>query len=278
MLFIAKYLKNIKIMKSTIVFIHGMFQNPKSWDKWIGYFSRKGYNCIAPAWPLHEGEPKKLRNNPPAGLGDLELQTIVDKMEGIVSSLNGKPILIGHSVGGLIVQLLVNKGLAKIGISISSVAPNAMLAFDWGFMKNSALIANPFKGNDPFYMDMESFHGSFCNTMTIAESEAAYNETATYDSRNVLRDCMGEAGKIDVELPHAPLLFIGGEKDEIIPAELNKRNSEAYTDEVSISEFKEFANRSHYICGQPGWEEVADYIYDWIQTHEEMYHHTSAVL
>ena len=175
-------------------------------------------------------------------------------------------------------QLLVQKGLAEIGVPIDSVAPNAMLAFDWGFMKNSALIANPFKGNEPFYMDLESFHGSFCNTMSMEETEKAYNEYATHDSRNVLRDCMGVDGHIDVDMPHAPLLFIGGEEDQIIPFELNRRNSEAYTDEVSISEFKEFANRGHYICGQPGWEEVADYIYDWLQKHEENQYHTSAAL
>src|ERR1700709_649676 len=150
-------------MKKTIVFIHGMFQNPKSWDKWIAYFNEKGYDCIAPAWPLHEGVPADLRNNPSAGLGDLHLQTIIDEMERVVSSLREKPILIGHSVGGLIVQLLVQKGLAEMGVPIDSVAPNAMLAFDWGFMKNSALITNPFKGNEPFMMDLESFHGSSFN-------------------------------------------------------------------------------------------------------------------
>jgi len=74
-------------MKKTIVFIHGMFQNPKSWEKWIAYFNEKGYNCIAPAWPLHEGTPADLRNNPPAGLGDLNLQTIVDAMEIVVTGL-----------------------------------------------------------------------------------------------------------------------------------------------------------------------------------------------
>lgn len=257
----------------TIAFIHGMFQNPKSWDKWIAYFTQKGYNCIAPAWPLHEGSPADLRNNPPAGLGDLELQTIVDHMERIVTAQVEKPILIGHSVGGLIVQLLVAKGLADRGVPIDSVAPNAMLAFDWGFMKNSALIANPFKGNEPFFTDLESFHDSFCNTMTMEETEPAFNETATHDSRNVLRDCMGEAGHIDTDLPHAPLLFIGGEEDQIIPYELNQRNVEAYTDEVSISEFKAFPNRGHWICGQPGWEEVASYISEWLTTHEEHQYH-----
>src|ERR1700761_8284004 len=242
-------------MKNTIVFIHGMFQNPKSWEKWIAYFNEKRYNCIAPAWPLHDGNPADLRNHPPAGLGDLHLQTIVDEMERVVSSLPEKPIVIGHSVGGLVTQLLTQKGLVDTGVPISSVAPNAMLAFDWGFMKNSALIANPFKGNEPFEMDLESFHGSFCNTMSMEATEKAYNETATHDSRNVLRDCMGEAGQIDTELPHAPLLFIGGVEDQIIPYELNERNAEAYSDEVSISEFKAFEDRGHWICGQAGWEE-----------------------
>jgi pimeloyl-ACP methyl ester carboxylesterase len=266
-------------MKKTIVFIHGMFQNPESWDKWINHFNQKGYECIAPAWPLHDGSPVDLRDNPPAGLGDLHLQPIVDHFEKIVSALPEKPILIGHSVGGLIVQLLVQKGLAEMGVPIDSVAPNAMLALDWGFMKNSALITNPFKGNEPFYMDLESFQSSFCNTMPPEETQIAHNETATHDSRNVLRDCMGEAGELDLDLPHVPLLFIGGEADEIIPYDLNQKNADAYTDEISITDFKAFPNRGHFICGQTGWEEVADYIGNWLQAHEQhQYNIISATL
>ncbi|OOQ59245.1 alpha/beta hydrolase [Mucilaginibacter pedocola] len=257
----------------TIVFIHGMFQNPKSWHKWVAFFTQRGYKCIVPAWPLHRGEPNALRQNPPAGLGDLHLQTIVNEMKAVVRALPEPPIVIGHSVGGLIAQLLVAEGLVDLGVPIDSVAPNAMLAFDWGFMKNSALIANPLKGNEPFYMDLESFRASFCNTMTEEETKAAYEQTALHDSRNVLRDCMGEAGQIDMDMPHAPMLFIGGEKDEIIPAALNKRNAEAYTDEASISEFIEFSNRGHWICGQQGWEEVAIYIEGWLQKHEHIQYH-----
>lgn len=261
-------------MKKTIVFVHGMFQNPVSWEKWISYFNERGYECIAPAWPMHEGLPADLRDDPPTGLGDLELQTIVDEMERVVVALPEKPMVIGHSVGGLITQLLTQKNLVEIGVPISSVAPNAMLAFDWGFMENSALIANPFKGNEPFYTDLESFHASFCNTMSLEETQVAFEETATHDSRKVLRDCMGEAGQIDTELPHAPLLFIAGEEDQIIPYELDRRNAEAYTDEVSIVDFKAFPDRGHWICGQPGWEEVAAYISDWLQAHEEFQYHT----
>ncbi|RYE36561.1 MAG: alpha/beta hydrolase, partial [Sphingobacteriales bacterium] len=137
-----------------IVFVHGMFQNPKSWVKWVEFLSQKGYNCIAPAWPFHKGEPAELRANPPQGLGDLSLNDIVTDIETLARNLD-RPIVIGHSVGGLMAQLLVNRDVAGIGVAIDSVAPNAMLDFDWGFLKNSAIIANPFKGNEPIYTDPE---------------------------------------------------------------------------------------------------------------------------
>jgi pimeloyl-ACP methyl ester carboxylesterase len=252
-------------MKNTIIFIHGMFQNAKSWDNWVAYFTEKGYNCIAESWPLHEGDPADLRANIPAGLGELRLSQIINKFHKLVLEQPEPPILIGHSVGGLVAQILVNNNVAKLGIPISSVAPNAMISFDWGFFKNSTLISNPLKGDDPFIMDLESFHGSFCNTMSMEETTAAYEATATHDSRNVLRDCLGEDGKVDVDLPHVPLLFIAGAEDQIIPAGLNEKNAKAYNDELSYTDFKEFASRGHYICGQPGWEEVADHVFNWIE-------------
>jgi esterase/lipase len=106
-------------------------------EKIARLLSTKGYNCIVPAWPLHQGEPSDLRTNPPAGLGDLHHNDIVTEIERLVLGLD-KLILIGHSVGGLIVQLLVNRAMASAGVPIDSVAPNAMLDFDWGFFKNSA--------------------------------------------------------------------------------------------------------------------------------------------
>jgi len=251
----------------TIFFVHGMFQNPKSWNKWIDFFSQKGYNCIAPAWPLHAGEPAELRENPPAGLGDLKLDDVLTEIETLVLK-HDQPIVIGHSVGGLIVQLLLNRNAISMGVAIDSIAPNAMIDFDWGFFKNSATIANPFKGDEPIYMDAETFHSSFANTLTEQEAKQAFNEFATHDSRNVLRDCMGSAGKIDLDLPHKPLLFVAGEKDQIVPPSLNEKNFKAYSDSNSLTAYKEFANRSHFICGEAGWEEVAEYVYEWIREQE----------
>jgi len=256
-------------MKSTIIFIHGMFQNAKSWDTWVKYFTDKGYNCIAESWPLHEGEPAQLRANPPAGLGELKLATVIDKYRQLASSQTEKPILIGHSVGGLITQILVNEGLAKLGVPISPVAPNGMITIDWEFTKNSAAIMNPLKGDEPFTMNLEGFQDSFANTMSIEQVKELFERTATHDSRNVLRNCMGEDGKVDLDLPHVPLLFIAGVEDHIIPYELVEKNSKAYTDEISSVSFRKFAGRSHFICVEPGYDEVLTVVADWIEQKED---------
>lgn len=247
-----------------IIFVHGMFQNPKSWEQWTSLFSKEGFNCIVPAWPLHEGEPASLRDNPPANLGDLTLDEVLSSVEAVARK-STNPIMIGHSVGGLITQILLNRSVIAAGVAISSVAPNAMIDLDWGFMKNSAKIANPLKGNEPVFMDAETFHKAFANTMSADSSRHAFESFATHDSRNVLRGCMGPTGRIDLDEPHGPLLMIAGEKDEIIPAHLNEKNFKAYEDKNSMTEFKEFKGRSHYICGEPEWEEVAGYALNWIK-------------
>ena len=256
-------------MKKTIVFVHGMFQTSKSWDKWVEYFTQRGYNCVAPSWPGHEGEPAELRAHPHPDLGELSLDAVVSKIEEMISALPEKPIVIGHSVGGLIVQLLSNKAMISLGVPISSVAPNMMMSLDWDFFKNSISITNPLKGDKIFEMTPEGFHESFANTLSEAESKVEYEKSAVHDSRNVLRDSVLEA-KVDLDLPHVPLLFISGEKDHIIPHELVEKNAKAYNKdgEGSMTTYRMFPNRSHYICGETGWQEVAEYIYGWLQQHE----------
>jgi len=255
-------------MKSTIIFIHGMFQNAKSWNAWVNFFNDKGYNCIVESWPLHEGEPSQLRANPPAGLGELKLATVIEKFRNLAATQTEKPIIMGHSVGGLITQILVNEGLAKLGVPISSVAPNGMITLDLDFAKNSALIMNPLKGDEPFEMDLESFQGAFANTLSMEAVKEPYEKTATHDSRNVLRNCLGDDGKVDLDLPHVPLLFIAGEEDKIIPYELCEKNAKAYTDEISSVDYKQFSGKSHFICCEPGYQDVISAVYDWIQQKE----------
>ncbi len=251
-------------MRRTVVFIHGMFLNPTSWRPWQAHFEARGYETIAPPWPLHDGDPAALRRNLPAGIGTLSLADVVRSMERAVASLDG-PILIGHSVGGLVVQILASRGIGAAAVPICSVAPNRMLSLDWGFFRNSVAITNPLKGDEPFPMDADAFHQNFANTLSREASDAAYEAYAMSESRNVMRDCMGDDGKIDVDRPHVPFLFIGAEKDEIIPPQLVERNAKAYADPSSRADFVQFPNRGHFICGEPGWQQVADTIVDWLE-------------
>lgn len=254
-------------MKPKIIFIHGMFLNSKCWDQWLRYFSDLGYDCSAPSWPMHDGDPADLRTRVPDGLGALSLQDLRDHYRSQIQLETVPPVLIGHSLGGLLVQELVAEGLAVAGVAICPVAPNGMLAADWGFFRNSLAITNPLAGSAPYEMTKEDFHRNFTNTLDVASSREAYERYAVHESRQVLRDIIGPQGKVDVTRPHVPLLFIGAEKDEIIPPSLVMRNSEAYTDSRSHSEYAGFSNRSHLICNEPLWEEVAERVANWLSPH-----------
>lgn len=254
-------------MKPKIIFIHGMFLNPRCWENWMPYFEALGYPCEAPAWPLHDGEPVELRQQLPPGLGKLTLLELHLHYRDIIHKETSPPVVIGHSLGGLLAQKLMAEGIVRAGVGICSVAPNRMLAADWGFLRNSASITNPFAGDDPYLMTPEGFHQNFANTLNDAESLSAFERYAVHESRQVLRDILGNEGEITMNAPHAPLLLIGAEKDEIIPNSLVRRNAHAYSDERSHTEYAEFTGRGHFICGEPGWEEVAGKIANWLDAH-----------
>jgi len=252
------------ITSKTIVFIHGLFMNPKSWEPWKKYFEANGYTCYAPAFPFHEGEPGNLRKNIDSKLGMLTFNQVIDNLATFIDKLPEKPILIGHSIGGLAVQKLLgmNKGVAAI--AIDPAPPQGIMSFKWSFLRANLPTISPFKGNSVCLPTVKWFHYAFCNTMTMAETMIEYDKFVVPESRNIPRSTTKTDGKIDFKRPHAPLLIIAGEKDHIIPASLNRKNYKAYKDKSSITDFKEFHGRTHYICGQQGWEEVAGYINDWI--------------
>jgi len=254
-------------MKPKIIFIHGMFLTARSWEPWQHHFDILGYETEAPPWPFHDAEPSRLRAKIPAALGQLTLADLHSYYRGIVEQEETPPIVIGHSLGGLLAQKLAADGLVSAAIGIASVAPNRMLAFDWGFLRNSASITNPFAGDDPYEITPEGFHHNFANTLGVTESNALYTRYAVHESRQVLRGILGAEGHIDTTLPHPPLLLIGAEHDAIIPAALVRRNAHAYTDEGSHHEYLEMRGRDHLLCNTPGWEEIADTIAAWVDAY-----------
>jgi alpha-beta hydrolase superfamily lysophospholipase len=249
-----------------IVFIHGLHENALSWSNWVRFFEQAGYTCYSPNYPYHEGIPAQLRQNPDSKLAHVRLRNVVDYYAKFIDGLNAnKPILIGHSMGGLIVQKLIENDKGLLGICIASASPKGVLSFKMSFIKSNIGAVNPFKGNSLFCGTKKWFHYAICNTLSREQSDEIYEKAVVPESRNIPRSSRGKDGKVNFKKAHNPLLFISAEKDHIIPLSLNKKNLSAYTNTESRRDFKEFKGRSHSICVDHGWEEVAKYADDWIK-------------
>ncbi len=253
-----------KISSKDVVFIHGLFQNPESWKNWTKFFQNKGYAVHTPAYPFHEGSPAELRKNIDPALGKLTFGQVTGKMAGLIKGLSEKPVLIGHSMGGLVVQKLLEQALGFAGIVIDTAPPKGIFSSKWSFLKANLTTINPLKGDSVCVPTTKWFQYAFCNTMTLEQTQKEYDAYVVPESRNIPRSSTGKEGEIDFKKPHPPLLFIAGEKDHIIPSSLNKKNFSAYRDKNSVTAFKMFPDRTHYLCGQKNWEEIAAYIADWI--------------
>jgi esterase/lipase len=248
-----------------LLFIHGMFMNEECWNDWKKYFSDKGYNCETPSWPGHEGNPAELRRmHPSAELGKLSLNEVIAQFETHVSKLDSPPAIIGHSMGGLVTQILINKGYGACGIAIDPAPPAGVITTKWSFLKSNFPVINPLKGNRPDLLSFERFCYAFVNGLPPEVQRAAYDKFVVPESRNVPRSSTGSAGKIDFRKEHNPLLIVAGGSDNIIPPSLNKSNYRKYTSKNSKTDYREFPGRTHFIIGQPGWQEVAEYVQSWI--------------
>ena len=251
-------------VSKTIVLIHGLFQNPKAWTGWKKHLESMGYTVHTPAYPYHEGEPSALRSHIDPALGMVTFGDVERSLTAFIDTLPEVPILIGHSMGGLMVQRLIASGRGVAGACIDAAPPAGIFSFKWSFLKANLPTINPLKGNSVVLPSVEWFQYAFCNTMTMEQTTREYNDYVVPESRNIPRSSTKSDGKIDFNKPHKPLLFIAGEMDHIIPASLNMSNYKAYTDPGSKRDYKVFAGRTHYICGQENWQEVADYIIDWM--------------
>lgn len=252
------------IESKSIVFIHGLFLNSGSWAEWKSFFEEKGYTTSALSYPGHEGDPAKLREKAPENLGQLTFSEVVNQMEEFIKTLPEKPILVGHSMGALVAQKLVEKELAEAAVIISSAPPRGVITTKLSFAKSNFGLLNPFKGNSVHYPTKKWFHYAFTNTLSREESDRIFEQYVVPESRNIPRETLKKAGKIDFKKPHVPMLFISGEEDHIIPASLNSTNFKRYKDNNSIREHKIFEGRDHFIVGSEHWQEVATYVHGWI--------------
>lgn len=256
-----------KLKAKTILFITGAFISDSCWDEWSAFFEAQGFITHAPAWPYKDAPAHVLRaRHPDPQVASIRLLSLIAHFEAIVTALPEKPVIIGHSIGGLIAQILLQKGLASAAIAIHSVPPKGIMTFRLSFLIAGWGPLGFFTSTKKtFMMTFKQWQYAFTNGMPEKWQEKGY-ALAIPESKLVVRDTITAAAKIDFDNPHEPLLFISGSEDHTIPPSLNYSNYKKYRHAGSITHYKEFEGRNHFVLGQPGWQEIATYILQWIET------------
>ena len=260
----------------TIVLVHGFWVTPRSWENWVERYEGMGYRVLAPAYPGFEVEVEALREDP-SPIEDLTIPAIVENFEDVLDGLDKPPIIIGHSAGGLFTQILLDHGYGAAGVVIDSVPAEGVKVVPVSQIRSLfPFLKDPANRHRAVGFTPEQFHYAFTNTLSREESDEVYDRYHVPASGNLVwygplanftpghQDTYVNFRNED----RAPLLFIAGGEDNIMPPSVNESNAKHYRHTSSITEYKEFPGRSHYsVIGHDGWEEVADYALDWAVEH-----------
>jgi pimeloyl-ACP methyl ester carboxylesterase len=254
----------------TIVLIHGLWLTALSWEHWDQRYTDDGFQVIAKSWPGMEGDIDALRADT-SGIDDLGLTDITDYYDDIVTGLDRPPIIMGHSFGGLITQLLLDRGLGRAGVAIDSSPIKGVLAVPASTLRSGfPVLKNPANRHRSVSLTPEEFHYAFTNTLTEAESLDAYRRYAVPGPGRVLFQgalanfSPHSPAKVDIHNDErAPLLIIAGGVDHVIPPKVSEANAKRQERSKAITAYREFAGRSHFTLAQQGWEHIADFALEW---------------
>lgn len=261
-----------KAQKHTIVLIHGLWMTPISWENFKGKFQELGYDVMAPGWPGHEGDIEEVRKNAPENLANLGLGDVVEHYANIIHAMEWPPILVGHSFGGLVVQVLLDKGYGSAGVGIDSAAPKGVHKLTYAELKSAfPVLSRPGNRHKAVGLTFDEFHYSFANNLSKKDAKVAYDKYSIPDTgRAVFEsvfDDFNSHAPTNVNYKNnnrSPLLLIAGGNDHTVPSAVSKSNYDKYRDSGAVTDFHEFPDRSHLTILEDGWEEVVDYIDEWI--------------
>lgn len=253
-------------MPKSIIMIHGMWAGDWSWDNYKTLFQEKGYDCFTPVLRYHDAQPGAA---PDSNVGKLSILDYVDDIESYINNLGlkEKPIILGHSMGGLIAQILAGRGLAEKLVLLATAAPRGINALKisiirsmlpifvrWGFWKKPQRI---------------SFRAAQYAIMQLLpeENHQQLYDRLVYDSGRVISE-MGlwlfdfkKATKVDESKVNCPVLILYGTEDRITPLSLARNVAKKYQ---HVATYKEFENHGHMLNAEPGWEKIAGYILEWV--------------
>jgi pimeloyl-ACP methyl ester carboxylesterase len=264
----------ISLAPDTVVLIHGLWMTPLAWEHWVSRYEERGFRVLTPGYPGVEGGTSgvgTLRADP-ACLANVGVREVMDHLTDVVSGLLTPPILMGHSSGGAFVQLLLDAGLGAAGVSIHGAGVKGVLATPLSQIRATfPVLKSPADRHLAVPISSGEFRYAFTNTLSEKASKAAYDRYAVPVSGRILFE-----GGFTHVAPHAattynfanddraPLLFISGGSDRILPPSVQRENYDKNASHsTAITAYKLFSGRDHFTCGEPGWEAVADLALGW---------------
>jgi pimeloyl-ACP methyl ester carboxylesterase len=259
---------------TTIVFIHGAWVTPLCWERFESFFQAKGYRTLAPPWPGKEGSVEGQRREPSPTLRGLGIREIVDHYDALIGKLPTPPVLVGHSFGGLFVQMLLDRGLGRAGVAIDSAPPQGVFAFYPTAFRSLGRVLTSWKGWDRVLrMPFSDFRYAFLNTVPSADQRGIYDRYVVPETGRIFFQAAlaaaapASSAQVNFRNPRRPpLLLVAGGADHIVPPQINRTNFRKYAGSARAAAFKEFPGRCHWIIAQQGWEEVAGFIADWLSS------------
>jgi pimeloyl-ACP methyl ester carboxylesterase len=256
----------------TVVLIHGLFMTALSWEHWVSRYTDKGYRVIASSWPGMD-DLEALRRDPSV-VDNLGIAEIVDHYDALIRQLESPPIIIGHSFGGAFTEILLDRGLGAAGVAIDAAAVRGILKLPLSQLRAGfPVLKSPANFHKAVELTPEQFHYAFTNTLSEADSNAAYARYAAPGPGRVLfQGALANfnphsPNAVDFKRGRAPLLLIAGGADHLVPAVIDKSTADHYAKSGATTEYKLFPARSHWTIAEPGWEEVADYALEWAVAH-----------
>jgi pimeloyl-ACP methyl ester carboxylesterase len=254
-----------------VVFIHGLWLHASSWESWAELFSAAGYDPIAPGWPGDSDTVEASRTNPDS-IADQGIDDVTRHYQAIIDTLPSRPILIGHSFGGMIAEKLLglDYGAAAIGIDaaqIKGVLPLPLSALH----STLPVFKNPANKHKAVSLTAEQFRFSFGNAVSEEESNALYERWAIPAPGKPLFEAavanfsLHSPAKVNTDNEgRGPLLLIMGGQDHTVPEAITKATVKQYRHSSAVTELEEFSDRGHSLTIDSGWREVADLCLAWL--------------
>jgi pimeloyl-ACP methyl ester carboxylesterase len=248
-----------------VVFIHGLWLLPSSWDRWASLFEEAGYAALTPGWPDDPPTVEEARAHPEV-FAQKSIGEVADHYEAVIKKLGKKPAIVGHSFGGLMVHILAGRGLAAASVAIDAAPFRGVLPLPISALKSaSPVLENPRNRNRAVPLTYDQFRYAFANEVSEDEAKELYDTYAVPAAGKPVFQASAAnlnpwtEDKVDHENPErGALLIISGEKDHTVPMAISKAAYKIQVKNPGVTEFVEMPGRGHSLTIDHGWHEVAD--------------------